>query len=109
MLYNLPWPDKHGHWAGHVACLSGSFRSNLQALIDVLGQPVELPGNSLQAWGIAVAHPDGKQKTPRALKGISLQADTTVCWLHVYRELMVDEADAACDQCRIMGMLCVCV
>ncbi len=108
MSFKLPWPDEYAHWAGQLACLSGSFQDNVQALIDILGQPVALPGNSLQAWGIAIAHPDGKQNTPRALKAIAANRDApAVCWLHVYRELVVDEADAACDQCRIMGVCCV--
>lgn len=100
----LPWPDHHGRWAGHVACLSGGFQDNVQAIVNVLGKPVPLPGDNLQAWGIAFEHPDGRRNTPRALKSLATQPEApTTCWMHVYRETVTDPADGACDQCRIMG------
>lgn len=98
----LPWPDEHGRWGGLLACLSGPFQDNVQSMVDVLGKPVSLPGDNLQAWGIAIDHPDGKRYTPRALKSLQTEAPAT-CWIHVYRETVADPADGACDQCRIMG------
>lgn len=100
----LPWPDEHGRWAGLLACLDGAFQDNVQSLVDVLGKPVSLPGDSLLAWGIAVDHPDGRRNTPRALKSLSPQPEAPpICWVHIYRETVTDPADGACDQCRIMG------